>query len=119
MIVVTLKNGRATERPVKVGIANTQFYELKEGLQEGEKVLTGPVRKLMSSRNARRSPCARAPIRRWRPAERRPRPRMMDIREPFKAAVVSLKANKMRSLLTTLGIVIGVAAVNGGELFVR
>ena len=35
----------------------------------------------------------------------------MDVREPFRAAFTSLKANKMRSALTTLGIVIGVAAV--------
>jgi putative ABC transport system permease protein len=35
----------------------------------------------------------------------------MDIREPFRAAFVSLKANKLRSALTTLGIVIGVSAV--------
>lgn len=46
MVVMTVKDGRVQERPVKVGIANTQFYELKEGLQEGEKVLTGPIRKL-------------------------------------------------------------------------
>ncbi len=35
----------------------------------------------------------------------------MNIGEPFKAAVVSLRANKLRSALTTLGIIIGVAAV--------
>jgi putative ABC transport system permease protein len=35
----------------------------------------------------------------------------MDIREPLSAAVRALKANKMRSALTTLGIIIGVAAV--------
>jgi len=35
----------------------------------------------------------------------------MDIREPLSAAVRALKTNKMRSALTTLGIIIGVAAV--------
>jgi putative ABC transport system permease protein len=35
----------------------------------------------------------------------------MDIREPLSAAVRALKVNKLRSALTTLGIVIGVAAV--------
>jgi putative ABC transport system permease protein len=35
----------------------------------------------------------------------------MDVREPLSAAVRALKANKMRSALTTLGIIIGVAAV--------
>jgi HlyD family secretion protein len=45
-IVMRFKDGKATEQLVQVGIANTQFFELKEGLAEGDKVLTGPVRKL-------------------------------------------------------------------------
>jgi HlyD family secretion protein len=40
------KNGKALERQVDVGIANTQYFELKGGLAEGDKVLTGPIRKL-------------------------------------------------------------------------
>jgi len=35
----------------------------------------------------------------------------MDILEPFQAALKALRANKMRSALTTMGIIIGVAAV--------
>jgi putative ABC transport system permease protein len=35
----------------------------------------------------------------------------MDFLEPFQAALKALRANKMRSALTTLGIIIGVAAV--------
>jgi HlyD family secretion protein len=45
-VVMVFKGGRAEERTVQVGIANTQFFELKEGLAEGDKVLTGPIRKL-------------------------------------------------------------------------
>jgi HlyD family secretion protein len=45
-IVMQFKDGKATERLVQVGIANTQFFELKEGLTPGDKVLTGPIRKL-------------------------------------------------------------------------
>lgn len=45
-VVFLVKAGKAEERPVKVGIANTQFFELKEGLAEGDQVLTGPIRKL-------------------------------------------------------------------------
>jgi HlyD family secretion protein len=45
-VVMVAKGGRAEERTVQVGIANTQFFELKEGLAEGDKVLTGPIRKL-------------------------------------------------------------------------
>ena len=45
-VVFLFKDGKAQERTVKVGIANTQFFDLKEGLAEGDRVLTGPVRKL-------------------------------------------------------------------------
>ncbi len=45
-VVFTVEGSRAKEIPVKVGIANTQFYELLEGASEGTRVLTGPVRKL-------------------------------------------------------------------------
>jgi HlyD family secretion protein len=45
-IVMVVKDGKASERQVQVGIANTQYFELKEGLTEGDKVLTGPIRKL-------------------------------------------------------------------------
>jgi HlyD family secretion protein len=45
-IVMLFKGGKAEERTVQVGIANTQYFEVKEGLSEGDKVLTGPIRKL-------------------------------------------------------------------------
>jgi HlyD family secretion protein len=45
-IVLLSKGGKAYEKAVQVGVANTQFFELKEGLAEGDKVLTGPIRKL-------------------------------------------------------------------------
>lgn len=45
-VTFVVKGGHAEERTVKTGIANTQFLEVKEGLSEGETVLTGPVRKL-------------------------------------------------------------------------
>ncbi len=45
-VVMVHKEGRVSERSLRTGIANTQFYEVKEGLAEGETVLTGPIRKL-------------------------------------------------------------------------
>lgn len=45
-LVMVFKGGRAVELPVAVGIANTQYYELKSGLAEGDRVLTGPSKKL-------------------------------------------------------------------------
>jgi HlyD family secretion protein len=45
-VVMVVENGRARERTVKTGIASTAYFEVKEGLKAGEKVLTGPVRKL-------------------------------------------------------------------------
>ncbi len=45
-IAMVVKNGKAQETVVQTGIANTQFFEAKGGLNEGDKVLTGPIRKL-------------------------------------------------------------------------
>lgn len=45
-VVMVVKNGRAEEREVQLGIANTEYFEVKGGLSEGDKVLTGPLRKL-------------------------------------------------------------------------
>jgi len=45
-LVMVFKDGYASERSVITGSANTQYYEVKSGLAEGEKVLTGPIRKL-------------------------------------------------------------------------
>ena len=50
----------------------------------------------------------------------------MPLKEAFKLALQSLWANKMRSILTLLGVIIGVASVimvvtltNGARQFVR
>ncbi len=45
-VVMVVKNGRAEEREVQLGIANTEYFEVTGGLSEGDKVLTGPLRKL-------------------------------------------------------------------------
>lgn len=45
-VVMVVKNGKAAERTVQTGIANTQFYEITGGIAAGETVLTGPSRKL-------------------------------------------------------------------------
>jgi HlyD family secretion protein len=45
-VVMVLNKGKAHERIVTTGIANTQFNEIKSGLAAGDKVLTGPSRKL-------------------------------------------------------------------------
>lgn len=50
-VVMVVKDRRTEERTLTVGIANTQFYEVKSGLSEGEKVLTGPIRKLKELKN--------------------------------------------------------------------
>ncbi len=45
-VVMVVKEGKASEKLVQTGIANTQHFEVKGGLAEGDKVLTGPIRKL-------------------------------------------------------------------------
>jgi HlyD family secretion protein len=45
-VVMIVKGRKAEERTVTLGIANTQFYEVRSGLSESEHVLTGPIRRL-------------------------------------------------------------------------
>ncbi|HEU4950622.1 MAG TPA: efflux RND transporter periplasmic adaptor subunit [Holophagaceae bacterium] len=45
-VVMVVKGGRAEEREVQLGIASTEAFEVKSGLSEGDKVITGPLRKL-------------------------------------------------------------------------
>jgi HlyD family secretion protein len=45
-IVMVAKHDKASETLVTVGIANTSWFEVKEGLKEGDQVVTGPTRKL-------------------------------------------------------------------------
>ena len=53
-VVMVAKGTTVEERTVALGIANTQFYEVKQGLAEGDQVLTGPVRKVKELRNGDR-----------------------------------------------------------------
>lgn len=50
-VVMVAKGRKAEERVVTLGIADTQFYEVKAGIAEGEQVLTGPIRKLKELKN--------------------------------------------------------------------
>lgn len=45
-VVMVVKNGHAQTQDVELGIADTQFFEVKGGLEAGQEVLTGPLRKL-------------------------------------------------------------------------
>ena len=45
-VAMVVKDGKVRERVLRTGVADSTYYELKDGLAEGEKVLTGPLRKL-------------------------------------------------------------------------
>lgn len=45
-VVFVVENGVAKMREVKVGISDDNYYEVKEGLNEGEEVITGPFKVL-------------------------------------------------------------------------
>lgn len=45
-VVMVANNGNVEERTVGLGIADSQYYEIKSGLKAGDKVITGPLRKL-------------------------------------------------------------------------
>ncbi|HEX4632889.1 MAG TPA: hypothetical protein VH163_03600, partial [Gemmatimonadales bacterium] len=40
--VFVVTNGKATFRPVKVGIAGDQYFEVLDGLKGGETIVAGP-----------------------------------------------------------------------------
>ena len=46
VVMVLSKENEVVERTVRTGIANTQYYQILGGLAEGDRVLTGPSRKL-------------------------------------------------------------------------
>jgi HlyD family secretion protein len=55
--VFLLREGRAVFTPVKTGIAGEQYFEVLEGLQAGDEVITGPfasVRELADGQDVRR-----------------------------------------------------------------
>ena len=43
-IVFVVEEGIAKSRPVKIGISDENYYQVKEGLQEGEEIVTGPFK---------------------------------------------------------------------------
>lgn len=48
-VVFLVENGAAKMREVKVGISDDNYYEVQEGLNEGEEVITGPFKILSRS----------------------------------------------------------------------
>ena len=49
--VFVIENGQAQYRPVVVGIAGTRHFHVKEGLEEGEEVVTGPFKAVNELKN--------------------------------------------------------------------
>lgn len=45
-VVMVYRDGRTYETPIVTGIFSTKFYEVKSGLTLGDKVITGPSKKL-------------------------------------------------------------------------
>ncbi len=45
-VVMVVNDDRAHERAVTLGIADSEHYEVRSGLSNGDKVVTGPLRKL-------------------------------------------------------------------------
>jgi HlyD family secretion protein len=46
VVMVANKDGKVDEKTVTLGIADSQYYEVQSGLSRGDKVITGPLRKL-------------------------------------------------------------------------
>jgi HlyD family secretion protein len=48
-IVFCIEDGHAVAKPIELGISDDMYYEVKEGLTEGDQVITGPFRILSRS----------------------------------------------------------------------
>ena len=100
-LVYRLVGGQPEEREVKLGQKNEDFVIVEEGLAPNDRVtLRDPA---PSSRRQR-------PHGRSRRLARTPSA-LMDLRETASLSLVGLLSHKLRTLLTMLGIIFGVAAV--------
>ncbi len=52
VVMVAGKDNKVRERAVSLGIADSQYYEVRSGLSTGDKVITGPLRKLRDLKDA-------------------------------------------------------------------
>lgn len=62
--VFVVRNGVATFRPVKVGIAGDEYFEVLEGIQRGDSIVAGPyqaVRDMRDSARVRPAPATPGP----------------------------------------------------------
>jgi len=60
--VFVVQNGIATFRPVKVGIAGDEFFEVIDGLKQGDSVVAGPYQAVRDMRDSARVRSARTAI---------------------------------------------------------
>ena len=93
-----IEDGLVTKRNITTGISSEDYVEITDGIKEGEEVIAdlGDYTEGME---------VQAVLNRQ---ERMP---MSNLYEYIKMAVHNIMANKGRSFLTTLGIIIGIASV--------
>ncbi|HMA42759.1 MAG TPA: hypothetical protein VKO86_01985, partial [Gemmatimonadales bacterium] len=59
--VFVVMNGKATFRAVKVGIAGDEYFEVLDGVKEGEQIVAGPYQAIRDLKDATPVRAAKAP----------------------------------------------------------
>ena len=59
--VFIVKDGRAVFQPLKVGIAGDKFFEVVDGLKEGDQVITGPFASMRAMKDGDQVKISTAP----------------------------------------------------------
>ncbi|MEO0146919.1 MAG: hypothetical protein ABIM19_08815, partial [candidate division WOR-3 bacterium] len=71
-VVYVFKNGKAVRTPVKLGVVGEGVAEVKEGLSEGDQVITGPASVLVKIKDGTRVKVKKEP---GKPSEEKKRGR--------------------------------------------
>ena len=102
--VFVIRDGHAVFTPIKTGIAGEKYFEVLDGMKDGDQVITGPFASVRGYEGRRRG---EAPDD-TRAARKIP---MQQFLESARIALQAIWSNKLRSLLTVLGNIVAVTSI--------
>ena len=100
--VFVVRDGIATFRPVKVGVAGDEYFEVVDGLREGETIVAGTYQAIRDLKDGAK---VRAGRHHQDPGSD---PLLMRLLEAVRMALSTLRAQKLKSFFSLIGVLIGV-----------